>query len=332
MIDSNLNSHIISLGMKMNKQQGVAVMITMFALLFVCSLIVLSSSKTIRTNTMVVRNQFYEDQAFEAAEAGIEYGLVHLKENRSDIVKDSNGDGFIDEYVVPEITNVYNSNGTTYTITYTNPIANNFDIIQLSVTGTADAGRVSRELTQLAVKIIFVQMNPPAGFITKDGVDLGGNVTIYNTDTGTTIWSGGVVGLTGAATTEGTNGVGSDRNNINTDIDQNDTRLSAMTGDEYFENFFGVDKTAMEDGVDILLNFNSSQNLNAILDPESNNGKAIWVNQNAGEAFFSGNATLGTPTEPVVLVIDGDFKANGTTVIYGVVYITKDWVNSGGGI
>jgi Tfp pilus assembly protein PilX len=306
-------------------------MLTMFSLLFLGSLVVLSTAKTIKANSTVVRNQIFEDQAFEAAEAGGEFGLVHLKDNRSTILVDTDSDGYIDSYAPAATTNVNNGNGTTYTITYSNPTANNFDITQISVVGTTDGGSVTKNITQLAIRIPYLKISPPAGFITKDGVTLGGNVHIENTVTGTTIWSGGGVSLSGSADTNGGGGVTSDRRNINTDIAQNDAQLSGLTNNEFFESFIGSDKATAESSADIVLTYNGNQNLSAILDPDENNGKIIWVNQDSGTARFSGNATIGSPEEPVILIIDGDFKANGTTDIYGLVYVTQDWHNSGGG-
>lgn len=316
---------------KFNKARGAAVMITLFALLFICSLTVLTGARTIKANTTVVRNQLFEDQAFEASEAGVEFGLVHLKDNRTTILKDSDSDGFIDTYAPATTTNVNNGNNTTYTITYSNPTASNFDITQLSVNGTSDSGSTNKTLTQLAIRIPFMENAPPAGFITHTGVSLGGNVNVENTETGTTIWTGGAVSLTGAATTTCGVGCGSDRNNMNSDVVQGDNQLSSLSGDEFFQNFFGVDKATAEASADLVLNYNANQNISAVLDPNSNDGKAIWVNQDAGEAFLSGNATIGSQAEPVILIIDGDFKANGTTDIYGVVYVTQDWNNTGGG-
>lgn len=311
--------------------KGAAIILTMFSLLFIASLVVLSTAKTIKANTTVVRNQIFEDQSFEAAEAGGEFGLVHLRDNRSTILVDSDSDGFIDVYAPAATTNVDNGNGTTYTITYTNPTANNFDITQVTSVGTTDSGNVTKTITELAIRIPYLKANPPAGFITKDGVGLGGNVHIENTTTGTTIWSGGAVTLTGSADTDGGGGVTSDRNGINSDIAQNDAQLSTLSGDGFFENFFSANKSSVEEGANVKLTYNSNQNLSAILDPDSNNGKVIWVNQTGGTASFSGNATIGSPDEPVILIIDGDFKANGTTQVYGIIYVTQDWNNTGGG-
>lgn len=327
---------MINTSLNYRTSQGAAVLLTMAALLFVCSLVVLTGAKSIKANTMVVRNQLHEDQAFEAAEAGIEYGLVHLKENRSAILVDDDenggsGDGYIDAYATALTQNVDNGNGTNYSIVYSNPTANDFDITLLTVTGTSDGGNVTKIINQQAIRIPYLQILPPAGLISHDDISLGGNVTVTNTTTGTTIWSGGRVQLSGSASTDGGNGVSSDRRTTDSDIVQNDRQLSSLTGDEFFQAMLGTDKATAEANADIILNYSSSQNLSSVLDPDSNNGKAIWVNQTGGTARFSGNATIGTQDEPVVLIINGDFKANGTTDIWGVVYITQDWHNTGGG-
>ncbi len=313
------------------KSSGAAIMITLLALLLICSLTVLSGARTIKANTTIVRNQIFENQAFEASEAGVEFGLVHLRDNHLTILTDADSNGFIDAYAPITTTNVDNGNNTRYTITYSNPIASNFNITQLSVNGTSDANMVNKTHTQLAIRIPFMINSPPAGFITYGSINLSGNVNIRNTETGSTIWSGGSVLLSGAADTTCGVGCGSDKNHMNSDIAQNDTQLSTLSGDEFFETFIGVNKGTAEASASLVLNYNSNQNLSSILAPNNNDGKSIWINQDGGEASFSGNSTIGTQDAPVILIIDGDFKANGTTTVYGVVYVTQNWHNTGGG-
>lgn len=320
--------------LQIKKPNGAAILISMLSLLLICSLAVVSGAKSVKSNNVIVKNQIFGDQAFEASEAGVEFGLVHLKSNSSTILTDSDSDGFIDAYAPSTTTNVDNGNNTAYTITYSNPTASSFDLTQLSINGTSDATNTSKTINQLAIRIPFMENTPPAGFITHSGVSLGGNVTIVNitnTATGNTIWSGGPVSLTGSADTTCGVGCGSDRNNTNSDITENDSQLSTLTGDEFFLNFFGVNKATAEANADITLNYTSDQNLSSVLDPDSNDGKSIWINQNGGTASLSGNSTIGSQDNPVILIIDGNFIANGNTDIYGVVYVTQDWNNTGGG-
>ena len=90
----------------------------------------LSSASSIKSNTVISRNQLHYDQAFEAAEAGIEYGLANLKKNRLTIIADTDGDGKISDTPLK----VYNGNNTSFSIVYSNETINDFDTIKLTVT------------------------------------------------------------------------------------------------------------------------------------------------------------------------------------------------------
>ncbi len=46
----------------------------------------------------ITGNQYRAQQAFEAAEAGLEYGLNYLDKNSATVIIDSNSDGYIDNY------------------------------------------------------------------------------------------------------------------------------------------------------------------------------------------------------------------------------------------
>ena len=40
---------------------------------------------------------------------------------------------------------------------------------------------------------------------------------------------------------------------------------------------------------------------------------------------------IGSAQNPVIMIVEGDFKFNGGATIYGVVYVIGNWSNSGGG-
>ncbi len=323
------------LASKASHQKGTATIIVVIVLTAVISTITLYSAESVQNSQRVTANTLREKQAFEAAESGLEYGISHIKENGTSIMVDSDLDGYIDPYSNSDTTNVNQANGTQYSFSYANPTLNDFDVITLSSTGVCDDGSVQRTIVQDLLKLTHLVNSPPAGFIARGNVTMSGNMSITNTETGHTIWAGGNVALQGSASTTGsptTQGIstGSDKHAINSDITMNDASLSSLSNDEFFQNFFGMSKSQARDSANILYSDDSNVNYSDLLNGVV--GKTIWLDHSAGgEASFSGNAVIGSPSQPVVLIVDGNFKANGTTVIYGAIYVAQDWNNSGGG-
>ncbi len=315
---------------------GAAVMITMFALLMLSSLLVISTIQTVKSETVIVRNQLYNEQAFEAGEAGLEYAYAHLKDNYQEILLDESensgaGDGFIDAYTTALLNNFDNGHNTQYDISYANSIANNYNIISITSKGSSDQGNTSRFVYEQAAKVPFSTITPAASLITLGSVTLSGNLLIQNLVNDKTLWSGGNISFSGSASTLASNGNGSDRTFSADDISANDPQLTAQSKSNFFKSMLGSDKITTKAHVDLLYNYTTNQNLSSILASDNSNGKSIWISQTSGIASLSGNATIGNSQKPIFLVIDGQFKANGNTEFYGIIYITQDWHNNGGG-
>jgi len=313
----------------MLKQRGAFILVGMLAMMLIASIIVFSTASSITTKQRITANVSREIQSFEAAEAGIEFGIAYGEQNIAAILTDADSNGFIDDYSASGITDVTLANGAKYSVTYSNPTANDFNIIEITSIGTSNDGTVSRTIKQQVYRNEFLSFSPPAGISAHHDVNLSGNVTVTNHATGTTIWAGDDVSLGGSASTDA-NGVSSDKNQINSDVHQNDGRISSLSGDEYFYNFFKMDKATAKVNANIIYTGSTNTNYSSLLNGLT--GKIIWIDHTAGgQAQLSGNSTIGIATSPVILIIDGDFKANGNTTIYGSVYVAQDWNNSGGG-
>ena len=109
----------------------------------------------------------------------------------------------------------------------------------------------------------------------------------------------------------------SDRNKGNgVDSIGNDPSLSSLTSDQFFNNFFSGDRTAIKT---LAANYNPSQ-----VYPAANIGSAsgktgiVWIE---GNATMNGG-TYGTATSPVVMIINGNLRATGNPNINGMLYVT----------
>jgi hypothetical protein len=161
--------------------------------------------------------------------------------------------------------------------------------------------------------------------------DLRGSATIYNRGvtlsdpnySGSTIKSGSDVDLRGSAVTyvsDGGSGLvqSSTSSNVQPDIQEYD---SNVTSSNLYSYFFTEPLTTIYGIAD---HSYSKSNLSGVT------GKTVWIN---GQLKLTGNKTynIGTHSQPVVLVIDGDFDlAGGITInLYGLVYVTGDMKLSG---
>jgi hypothetical protein len=172
---------------KINLRNQGAILISMILMVLMVSFIATMMISTTVTNQRVVANSLRERQAFESAEAGVEYGVMYGKDNIGTITVDGDADGYI-SYTIPSIS------GTNYTVTFTNPAINNFDLLEMTSVGTSTDGTVSRTIRQQLYSMNVLAISPPAGLITHDSVSLSGSVDVVNPG-GVGIWSGAGVSI-----------------------------------------------------------------------------------------------------------------------------------------
>ena len=108
-------------------QQGMITLVMALMLMLIISITILLVSKTSTVEQRISANQFGAKQAFAAAQAGLQYAVPYLVANKSTIVRDTNSDGYIDSYSDSNINNVALSDGSRYTIVYSNPQQNNLN-------------------------------------------------------------------------------------------------------------------------------------------------------------------------------------------------------------
>ena len=307
-------------------QKGMAsllVSISILSIILAGSLVVLFMSiASQKTAALDMR----ANQAFDAAQSGLNIATVFINENYK-TVTDTNSSGQIIYTMGPSTL----PNGASYTATLTNLTLNVYDTFSLVSIGTSGDGSITRTI----YNTIFFDDGatlggPPVPLLARGEVSLSGNISIQNPLTTTTIWSGGDVGLSGAADTENSDGEGSDRNTQGADLTTNDGQLSTISEANFFKTFFGKAKSTVKTMATTSLantgDHNYSNELNGL------EGQMIWIEQDGGSARINGG-TIGSVDNPVTLIISGtgEFKLNGNATIYGIVYVDFDWDNDGGG-
>jgi Tfp pilus assembly protein PilX len=107
-----MSFYLIDNGSKMTKAKGAATLIMTVILLVSATLIVLYAGQHSLLQQKSVSNQNNHNQSFEAAEAGLEFGMAYLNQNAATVMASPSG-GYI-SYGASDtnVTNVSLSNGS----------------------------------------------------------------------------------------------------------------------------------------------------------------------------------------------------------------------------
>jgi Tfp pilus assembly protein PilX len=212
----------------------------------------------------------------------------------------------------------------------------------ITAVGRSDDGLAARTISQCVGTIdVFGGNGPKQSLISRGGVGLTGNYQIINRFYNTTAWSGNAVkiGESASASTylrpigtsesdftraqleddDTTNAYTSqpvsDRDKGNgVDTIASDPRLSSLTGDQFFNNFFYGDRKMMKELANSLDQVYSA---GAIGSAAGKSG-VVWIE---GNATLNGG-TYGTSTNPVIMIINGNLDTAGNPVINGLLYVT----------
>lgn len=300
---------------------GAATLLMTLVLMTVGTLIIIFAGNYATLQTRSTANINRSHQAFQAAQAGLEFGINYLRANSSTILA-SPVSGYIPAYSDSNTANVTLANNSRYTISYSNPVAYNYTLIQISSTGLSDDGSASRTVSQLVAFGSMLLNSPTVPLIAKGNVSLSGNSEIINTYNNNTVRTGGTVSMSGSSSTVISSGTGSTAGNIQSDIQQNQNSLSTMSDADFFASYFGVSESSLKSSVANYYSNSSNTNYQGALDGKT--GTSIWIDQTSGTAAFNGNMTVGSAANPVLLIVNGDVRFSGNVTIYGYVYILGD--------
>lgn len=314
----------------LQRERGAATLVIALVLLFSITFITLFASRAAIFEQKTSVNQYRATQSFEASQAGMELGLANLNVTalKNTYIKDTNSDGIIDT-ATNTINGSISGTSLTYQITYTNPTTGDLSAIKIASRGCADScSPCSASCTSQTTINQLVQLQstlstaPSAALTAKGNVTLSGSVTVSNTDTataGTTVHSGGTTTLGGSASVATIPGAPPESS-----IASSDTSLSSLSDDAFFQTYFGSSKSTVQSGA---TQISCSGTCNDQLSGQT--GQTIWV---TGNTQITSNITIGSATEPVILIVDGNLQISGGATIYGVVYCTAlTWDNTGGG-
>lgn len=299
---------------------GAATLLLTIVLLTLSTLIIIFAANYGKMHSRSIANINRGQQAFEAAQAGIEFGINYLNTNSTTIADPSTAvSGFLPVYSDANTTNVTLSNGSKFSVTYTNQIANNYELIKITSVGVSDDDTASRTSIQLVQFGSLLLNSPTVPLTSKGNISLSGNSQIINIYNDTTILSALSVALSGAAETITDDGVSSTASATGPDITENIASLATQSSSDFFTSYFGISEDQFKTLVEHY--FTNSGNTNYQSDLSGLSGTSIWIDQTGGTATISGNIVVGTATAPVILIINGNTQFSGTVTIYGYVFV-----------
>jgi hypothetical protein len=216
-------------------------------------------------------------------------------------------------------------------------------LIEVKSIGLSDDGQISREIKVLIGKVPLVPNPPDLPVVARGNVAVSGNLNIYNVFTNLNVWSGDSLDSWGSADTYirdpgWTNGGDWDgvsdlstylsnhnpvldasdvdavqsttKNTRGPDVIEGDANLSSVTADQFTENFFGKTLDELVSSANVSMT-GSELSSAAAADV---NGKLIYLS----DARLTGG-TIGTASNPVVIVVDSPLDLTGSPDIYGII-------------
>jgi len=313
------------------RQRGLIALVTAITLLLVVTGVTLFVSRIVLLEQRLSANEVRARQAFEAADAGINYALGYLGMTGG---VDHDRDGRFDQGFEPA--------DAPYEITLGDAGHYAVDgVVTITSVGESEDGDGYHTIEQQ------VRIAPPLGapvthpLIVRGPVRFSGNPAIINTEGNATIWAGGEVsiwGSGGAFIADGTldgkghpntvqsSGKFGTGTRVGVDVIDNSPPLASVTGDAFFSHFFSGDRGFVKRSATYRT---ASRNLLAPSGGAGIDGSMIWVD--AGAAGFQlASGRYGSAAAPIILVIDGDLRLGASPTIHGVVYVAGDLVGGGG--
>jgi Tfp pilus assembly protein PilX len=299
------------------KHRGMTVLLLTVTLLLVSMLLILFAAQYSGMQQKISANLYKNQQAYEAAEAGLEAAIPYFRANYAAITAAQSG-GYLTPYMNSSTQNVTLANNSRYTFVYTNPTANNFQLITITSTGVNADGTSTRVISQQIRSTGTTITTPTVTMTTQGNIALKNSASINNTETNSNIISGGNVSFANSSQTTTSSGIGSNSSGLGSDVQENDATIAGMTTDAFFQSVFGMSQSSVQSSANYSYTNNTDANYNSLNGVTSS---VIWINQTGGTAEISNSTVIGSPTQPVVLIINGNLDIKNSVTIYGLIFI-----------
>lgn len=231
---------------------------------------------------------------------------------------------------------------------------------EIQATGFSDDGVATRTITQCVGPLnILADDGPDQPLVSRGNVAMTGSSSIINRYTNTTVWSGGTADLVNSVSMatyiNGSPGIAltdaqliDPDSTVNTelvsnktlgnglDIIDDDPSLAALTGEEFFTNFFNASsyeevKNIAKDIGQYYLYAGADADPDLLQAELLGKGGLFWVEGTsvAEVQLANNNWDIGSSTTPVILVINGNFRITGGPNLYGLLYVIGKYTVAG---
>lgn len=323
-------------------QRGAATLVTSLILLLAITLMTFSSARVVVVEQRIAANDYRAKQALHASQAALERAVYN-----SNLAAPSLGT--VNTGVLPGSTSITapcTVAGICYRYVYASVLTPvNTALLSITATGWSDDGSATKTVVQYIKKYSLPSFTAPNGPV-QSGSNYSSTsnaIEITNSETGTVIEAFGTLdtggkevayitlddGTTVPATVE--NG-GLAPNASTTGVEG--TVDSTAEGEAYFQSIFGASKYEIRNlSLPVACSgpCNSSLVNNGVVKSGNNItsygtpiSPYIWV---TGDTTINADTVIGSPTNPVVLIVDGGLTINGGATIHGFIYSTGSTTN-----
>lgn len=274
-------------------------------LVVVTTIAMLISSGINLSDQRLTANDARVIQAFESAEAGLSRAIGMILNSPPPY------SGFAG--ALPNL--------ATYEVELTDVSEGNGSAISITALGRSVDRLGRRVIRQTLIRQQLISHTPRFPMIVRGQIRMQGNSTINNSEGTSTIWAGGLFnesiwnsgnsGGTYVNINDGGPLVHSTKGNTNgPDVIPFDPSLFHSSPDDFFYNFFGTTRPILEETA-------------------RTNPAVLWLSDPSGTYRINGNDVYGSPTEPVIIFVDGNLLITGSPTFYGMIYIAGDFSRAG---
>jgi len=297
---------------------GAATLIITVILLVVATLIIIFAGNYGITQEKATANSVASNDAFAAAEAGLEFGINYLKDNSATVLANPVS-GFIN-FSNSSTTNVVLANNSSFSVVYTNPVAGNYNLIKITATGVSQNNAATTIVSQLTEWGSVLAAPGTTPLVAQGAISMTGNSQVKNTSNNNTITSGSTVTLSGSSSTALNGGTSSTPGSIQSDIQTNNGGIGTISQSDFFATFFGNTSDKVQGSMAHVYSNSSSTNYSSTLNGMT--GTSVWITQPGGTtATINGSTTIGSAANPVLLIVNGNLTLSGNITIYGYVFV-----------
>lgn len=289
------------------KQNGIATLAISLMVLLSLSIVTLFTAQSLISEQRIASNSVRGEQAFSSAQAGLNYAINYLEDNRSTVT-----DGYEHKAVLPS--------GSYFHIKY-NYIGSN-NLVKIESTGFSSDGAVSRKVAQMVKYAGDVSSAPDYPLQTRSNVTIENDGTISNFYGSTTIVMGSNnLVMKDNAQTVLSSGVASTKDFMGKDIIMSDATLATISDADLQKKYLGDTIVNLMGAADIKYS-GDDDNVNfKVLDGMQGVNVGIKLEDGEGTAVLK-DINVGSSGSLTNLYVYGNVKIEGNTNYYGNIFAT----------